>query len=45
MPQDKIPGKTGENSEPNKHVDPNSPKMEVFTEHNIDSHTFILLPQ
>ena len=25
-----IPGKTGENNEPNKHGEPNSPKMLVF---------------
>ena len=30
MPQNKIPGKTEENSEPNKYGDPNSPKISFF---------------
>ena len=45
MPHDKISGKTGENSEPNKHGDPNSPNMTVFIQHDIDVHTFIIIPQ
>ena len=45
MPHDKIPGGNGENSEPNKHRYPNSTKMALFIEHDIDGHTFILIPQ
>ena len=45
LPHDKIPGKTREKSEPNKHGDPNSLKMAVFIENYISGHTFILIPQ
>ena len=45
MSPDKICGKTGENNEPNKHWDINSPKMVVFIEHDIYGHTFLLLSQ
>ena len=38
LPHYKIPGKTRENSEPNKHGDPNPPNMEVFTEPVIAGH-------
>ena len=45
MPHDKIPGKTGENSEPNKHGYPNLSKTAVLIEHDITTHTIFLLHQ
>ena len=45
MPHDKIPGENGENSEPNKHGDPNSPNIAVFIDHGIYGNTFLLIPQ
>ena len=42
---DKIPGKTGDNSEPNKHGDPDYPKKVVLIEYDIIGWTFLILPQ
>ena len=45
LPHDKIPGKTGEIGEPNKHGDLNSPNMAVSIEHDIYGHKFLLIIQ
>ena len=44
-PHDKIPGKTGDNNEPSKHRDPNSPNMPVLNEYGIIGGIFILPTQ
>ena len=42
---DKTPGKTGDNSETNKHGEKNSPKMPVLNEYGIIGCEFFLPPQ
>ena len=45
MPHDKIPGKTGEKNEPNKHEEQNSPKTPVLNEYGIIGGAFLIPPQ
>ena len=44
MTNDKIPGKTGEYSEPDKNGDPNLTNLAVLIEHDIAGHTLLIIP-